>query len=444
VDAILERSRQLKQNLIEFVLDAEDELAVALETYFATRSRSKDSRYDAAFEKNLLLDMFLTEGKVGDKTPLDLFLESQAELGESDRTLIQNWQRSFIGLFAVTQILPDGFDLRNWLTDKHYIVKPNDPKTLQEMANFKLGEILLTRIAPVTDNYWMFSGPCQPMGNLGKPKLAVAIGNFKDNYKAYLYSDAPDLLEEAWHSVERYHQDFVDFFGSDQVTMPGYQLNKKFAEIQELTTKKRLAAAGIDDSKSLEEIAEEAGISEEEIKAAAKEAGADAKEISQMFDGQGKTKMVMPKVELPENMKKAEQVTVLTHPRWGQMLLPTYSKFKEMLQAEDWQSVNNADKLVRNYLEDAAINAFVWHSLAEQYPTELEKVLQAVLNRPNFSIENDLDALLQEYHKPLEPELPEIASVPMHLHNLFEEAVAEVNKSKSKGKGQKKAGKGFK
>jgi len=131
VDAILERSRELKQNLIEFVLDAEDELAVALETYFATRSRSKDSRYDAAFEKNLLLDMFLTEGKVADKTPLDLFLENHGELLESDRNLIQNWQRSFIGLFAVTQILPDGFELRNWLTDKHYIVKPNEPKTLQ-------------------------------------------------------------------------------------------------------------------------------------------------------------------------------------------------------------------------------------------------------------------------------------------------------------------------
>ncbi|HBE32904.1 MAG TPA: hypothetical protein DD990_16705, partial [Cyanobacteria bacterium UBA11368] len=147
---------------------------------------------------------------------------------------------------------------------------------------------------------------------------------------------------------------------------------------------------------------------------------------------------------LPENLKKAEQVTVLTHPRWGQMLLPTYSKFKEMLEVEDWQSVSNAEKLVRNYLEDTAINAFIWHQLAAQYPSQLEKVLQAVLNRQNFNIENDLDALLQEYNKPLEPELPEIASVPMHLHNLFEEAVAEVNKSKSKGKGQKKAGKGFK
>jgi hypothetical protein len=443
VDAILERSRQLKQELVDFVLDAEGELAVALESFAATRSRSQESRYDAAFEGDLLIDTFLTEGKVGEKTPLDLFL-AQTELSESDRELINNWRRTFISLFAVTQILPDGFELMNWLTAKHYIVKPNDPKTQAEMSNFKMGEILLTRISPLTDTDWMFSGPCRQLGNLGKPKLAVAIGNFKDNYKRYLYSDAPDLLEEAWQSVERYHQEFVDFFGSDEVTMPGYQFSKKIAQFQEEMTKRRLEAAGIDGSKSLEEIAQDAGISEAEIKAAAEEAGADSKEISQIFDGNGKTKMVAPKVELPDNLKKAEQLTILTHPRWGQTALPTYSKFKTMMETEDWQSIPNAEKLVRNYLEDSTINAFIWHRLAEQSPNQLEKILQTVLERPNFKLETDLDALLQEFNKPLEPELPEIASVPIHLHNLFEEAVAEVNKSKPKSKGQQKAAKGFK
>jgi len=38
------------------------------------------------------------------------------------------------------------------------------------------------------------------MGKLGS-KLAVAIGNFKENYKTALYSDAPELLEQAWQSA---------------------------------------------------------------------------------------------------------------------------------------------------------------------------------------------------------------------------------------------------
>ncbi|MEH2251699.1 hypothetical protein [Nostoc sp.] len=440
MDVILERSHQLKQALVDFVLDAEGELAQALETYAAAQLRrgSGDST-----QQDLTIDSFLTAGKVGDKSPLELFIESHQDLDQSDRNLINSWHHSFIGLFAITNILPDGFELTNWLTDKRYIVKPNNVQTLQAISRLKVGEILLTRISPVTDSYWMFSGPYTIMGKLGKPKLAVAIGNFKENYKSNLYSDAPDLLEEAWQSVAQYHQQFVDFFGTDEITLPGYQLNKKIAEFQELITEQRFAAAGIDTSKSLAEVAETAGITDEEIKAAAEEFGADSNAVSQMFNSKnGNSKMVMPKVDLPAELKKAEQVTALSHPRWGQMFLPTYSRIQAILSAEDWLSVQGAEKLIRYYLEDKSINAFIWHRLAQQYPTQLENVLQKYLQRP-FHLESDLDALLQEFNKPIEPELPEIASVPIHLHNLFQEALGEVNKSKPKGKGQKKPAKGF-
>ena len=441
MDVILERSHELKQALVDFVLDAEGELAEALETYAAAQMRrgSGDST-----QQDLIIDTFLTAGKVGDKSPLELFIESHPDLKESDRSLINSWHHSFIGLFAITNILPDGFELTNWLTDKPYIVKPNNTQTFQAISRLKVGEILLTRISPVTDSYWMFSGPYTIMGKLGKPKLAVAIGNFKENYKSNLYSDAPDLLEEAWQSVTQYHQQFVDFFGTDEITLSGYQLNKKIAEFQEVITEKTFAAAGIDTSKSLAEVVEAAGIGDEEIKAAAQEFGADSNAVSQMFNNKsGNSKMVMPKVDLPAELKKAEQVTALSHPRWGQMFLPTYSKVQAILSVEDWQSVQGAEKLVRYYLEDKSINAFIWHRLAQQYPTQLEKVLQKYLQRPEFSLESDLDALLQEFNKSIEPELPEIASVPIHLHNLFQEALGEVNKSKPKGKVQKKPTKGF-
>ncbi|MEH2233721.1 MAG: hypothetical protein V7K71_29465 [Nostoc sp.] len=441
MDVILERSHQLKQALVDFVLDAEGELAQALETYAAEQLRrgSGDNT-----QQDLTIDSFLTAGKVGDKSPLELFIESHPDLAESDRSLINSWHQTFIGLFAITNILPDGFELTNWLTDKRYIVKPNNTQTLQAISRLKVGEILLTRISPVTDSYWMFSGPYTIMGKLGKPKLAVAIGNFKENYKSNLYSDAPDLLEEAWQSVEKYHQQFVDFFGTDEITLPGYQLNKKIAEFQEVITEKTFAAAGIDTSKSLAEVAEAAGIGDEEIKAAAQEFGADSNVVSEMFNSKSsKSKMVMPKVDLPAELKKAEQVTALSHPRWGQMFLPTYSKVQAILSAEDWQSVQGSEKLIRYYLEDKSINAFIWHRLAQQYPTQLENLLQSFLQRPEFRLTSDLDTLLQEFHKPIEPELPDIASVPIHLHNLFQEALGEVNKSKPKVKGQQKPAKGF-
>jgi hypothetical protein len=443
VDEMLERAWTLKQNLIDFVLDAEGELAVALEAYAAARSTGE--RYDIA-QQNQVIDSFTVEGKVGDKTPIDLFVESQPDLTHNDRSLLESWRhRSFTGLFEITQLFPDRFELMNWLTAKHYIVKPNSPNLLAEMSRFKLGEILRARIAPLTDDWWILSSSPIPMGKLGKPKLAVAIGNFKQNHKQNLYSDAPELLEQAWQSVEHYHEDFTEFFGTDELTQSGYHLNKQLAQFQEFITKKRLADIGIDESKSLADLVEDAGVDPEEVKAAAiAAAGADVKEVEVMIDSNPSSKMVTPKVELPDRFKKAEQVTALSHPRWGQTFLSTYAQFTQMLAAEDFSTVPGYEKLVRNYLEDPAINAWIWQRLAKVNPAKLEQILQTVLQRPNFQLDRDLDALLQEFKKPLEPELPEIASVPVHLHNLFQEALGEVNKSKSKPQEKKKSSKGFK
>ncbi len=443
MDSNLQRAGELKQALADYVLDAEGDLATALESFSA--EQMKRSKQQDMHQRSLVIDRFIAEGCVESQTPIDLFMADHPDLTEDDRRLIQDWRRGFVGLFAVQQVYPDGFELMNWLTAKSYRVYFTSADNPVQMQRFKQGEIILAQIAPIDRQDWMlFSSPVQ-MGKLGKPKLAVAIGNFKENYKNHLYSDAPELLAEAWKSVEKYHQEFTDFFGSAEITMPGYQLNKKLAEFQEVMTQKRLAEAGIDDSKSLEELTAEAGVTQTEIEEAAEAMGADTKQVAQFFDGKGKTKMVAPKVDLPDRLKKAEQVTVLTHPRWGQAFLPTYHQFCALLEAEDWTAVPNGQNWVDRYLRDPEVPAFVWYHLAQTYPQQLETVLRSVLERPGFDLNNDLNSLLQEFDKSTETELPEIASVPIHLHNLFQEAIQELSKEKGKekGKGKRKVGAGF-
>jgi hypothetical protein len=441
VDAILDRAWELKQSLVEFVLEAEGELAQALETYVA------DQLKRFSIPQDLVVDMFVIDGHVGDRTPIDYFLAASPDLSESDRHLIQQWTRTFTGLFAIETVLPDGFEVMNWLTAKTYPIQLSTAQAQGDMVSrLQPGEIVLTRIAPITDTAWMFATSYTLLGKLGKPKLAVAIGNFKDNHKPYLYADAPDLLEEAWRSVERYHQVFLDFFGSDEVTLSGHELNHKMNEFRDVLAKQHLEAMGIDSSKSLSEIVAEAGMDEAELAAAAEEAGVDAELVSQALGNDssknggsknGGSKMALPPIQLPDHLKKAEQVTVLADPRWGQMFLPNYTKLRTVLTAEDWQTVPNAEAVVRHHLDSPDANVFVWQRLAQQYPDRLEQILQTVLNRPDFQLTTDLEPLLQSSGKPLEPELPEIASVPIHLHNLFEAAVQEVHKS-SKAKGKEK------
>lgn len=433
----LHRAEELKQALTDFVLDAEGELAVALETFSAeqlSRSQQQDMH-----QRSLVVDRFLLEGHVGETTPIQLFLAERPDLTELDRQLLHNWLQGFVGLFEIRQILPDGFELMNWTTAKHYITKPTNANAYAAMARLKVGEIILTQIAPVDATTWMFFSPWTSLGKLGKPKLAVAIGNFKQNYKRHLYSDAPELLELAWQSVAQYHHNFINFFGSDEVTLSGYQLGKKLAELQAQMTQAQLDAAGIDGSKSLAELATEAGTSTEELAEAAEVMGIDTKTAAQLLEQKGTLQMAPTQVELPPQLKNAEQVTALSHPRWGQLFLPNYTRLTMLLKQAE-AIAPDTEKLIKQHLDNPEMNYFVWQRLATQYPEQLEAVLQNTLARPNFQLQSDLDGLMTAYGKPTEPELPETASVPLHLHNLFQDALLEVKKEKPKSKAKPKVG----
>lgn len=432
MDTILERARVLKQELATFVLEAEGAIAIALETFSAEQSaRSYQSELH---QRQLVVDRFLVEGVVQDTTPIQLFSEQVDTLTESDRALLQSWHRAFIGLFEIRKILSDGFELINWTTAKQYHVKSMDAHSSQTTARLKVGEILLTQIAPLTAEQWMFFSDWTSLGKLGKPKLAVAIGNFKKTYPAFLYSDAPELLAAAWRSVEHYHQDFLDFFGSDEITLPGYQFSKKLAEFQTYITQKQAKNSGLDESLTLAELAEKTGTSKDDIASAAEALGADAKAIAQLLDSKASTKMVAPQIELPTHLKQAEQVTALSHPQWGQLFLTTYQAFKTLLESDDWQTNPNTEKQILQHLENGEMNSFVWQRLATQYPDTLQSILQDTLKRPQFNLQHDLNSLLMNYQKPITPTLPEMASVPLHLHELFQDAVLEVNKDRAKSK----------
>lgn len=449
---LIQRSHQLKQELTDFVLDAEGDLAVALERFSADQlARAQNQTFNS---QSMVIDRFLVEGEINDQTPIDVFAKTQVDLSDADRRLLEQWKQGFVGLFAIQQVLPDGFELMNWLTTKPYTVRLM-AQPQQDVARLKEGEILLAHLVPLNETDWIFFSNWTALGKLGKPKLAVAIGNFKQSYKPYLYSGAPDLLEEAWQSVERYHHEFIDFFGSDEVTLSGYQLSKQLAEFQERIRKKTLEDAGIDPSKSLSELAEDAGISEEELAETAAAAGTDVKTLDKVLTNKNSTQMVAPQIELPPQLKQAEAITALSHPRWGQLFLVSYPQVKALLTEDSDASPisnktdakNKSDatpaSIVRRALQDPEMNAFTWHRLAAQYPAQLEALLQSALDRPNFKLSQDLDPLLQEFSKPLEPDLPETASVPLHLHQLFQEALLEVNKNKSKGKTKKKTATGF-
>ena len=426
----LERAQFLKQELLNFTFDAEGEVAVALEKYSAERlPQLAASPYQGNQKTELVVDSFTTEGRVGSRTVIDYFLESRSDLPAADRIAVLRWAQGFIGLFTILERSSERLVMMNWLTEMKYSILLPTEGMDRNIARLKAGEIVLTRILPL-ENDWMFSGPAVFLGKLGKPKLAVAIGNFKKFHSNYLYADAPELLEEAWQSVESYHQEFVDYFGSPTITFSGHRLEQKLADFQSYMTQRQLSMSGLDGEKSLGELADEAGMSRAEMAGTASAMGIDEKITSHVIENQKVSKMMTPTIELPSHLKNEEYVSILTHPRWGQIMVSTYQRLTAALE-DDQSLAPETESFVHQCLKNMEFKPFVWHQLAQKYPQRLERLLQNILDRPHLSLSRDLDPVLAGFGHPAQPLLPDTASVPVHLHNLFQDALSDVSRSKS-------------
>jgi hypothetical protein len=410
---------------------------------FTAKQLTRNPQLDAG-QRKLLVHRFAIEGEVDGKSPLDLFLATAPALTLADRKSIDSWRRSFVALLGIVQVFHNGLEVMNWLTAKHYRIQFTDESSQTAMSRLKVGDVIVAQISPIKDIDWVILTPWIALGRLGRPKLAVAVGAFRQNYPHYLYSDAPQQLAAAWESVAVYHDRFVEFFTTDEVTLSGAQLQTQIGEFQTWMVDKQLETAGIDRSKSLTDVATEAGVTDEDLQALTDTLGVTEDRAAQVKTA-AMDKMVSPTVELPAQMKTAPAVTALSHDYWGQMFLVDYPRLKTTL-APVYPQYSPADlNFIRKCLADPQMNAFVWRRLAAEFPHQLETAIGQILELPNFNLSTDLDSILTKFNKYLEPDLPDLASVPLHLHELFQSAVLEVSKEKTKSKSQpKKTGFGAK
>lgn len=441
-DPLFARAGVLWSAIIELIQTSPGAMATSLES-FTARQLTRNPQLDPG-QRKLLVHRFAIEGEVDGKSPLDLFLATAPDLTLADRQLISSWRRSFVGLFGVVQVFPNGLEVMNWLTAKHYRIQFTDESSQAAMSRLKVGDVITAQVSPIKDIDWAILTPWIALGKLGRPKLAVAVGAFRQNYPHYLYSDAPQQLAAAWESVAVYHDRFVEFFGTDELNLAGAQLEKQIGEFQTWMVDKQLETAGIDRSKSLADVATEAGVTADDLQALTETLGVSDDRASQVKTA-AMDKMVSPTVELPPQMKAALAVTALSHEYWGQMFLVDYPRLKTTL-APVYPQYSPADlNFIRKCLADPQMNAFVWRRLATEFPHQLETAIGQSLELPDFNLSTDLDSILTKFNKFLEPDLPDLASVPIHLHELFQSAVLEVSKEKSKPKSQpKKTGFGAK
>ncbi|WP_310487786.1 hypothetical protein [Chamaesiphon sp. VAR_69_metabat_338] len=435
-DPLFARAGVLWSAIIDSIHSSQSSMATSLDS-FSARQLLRSPQLDSS-QRKLFIHRFAIEGEVDGKTPLEIFLATQPDLTLVDRQLISSWRRSFVALAEIVQIFPNGLEVMNWLTAKHYRIQFTDESSQAAMDRLKVGEIIIAQLSPIRDIDWAILAPWVALGRLGRPKLAVAVNAFRQNYPHYLYSDAPASLVAAWESVAVYHDRFVEFFGSDEVTLSGTQLQTRIGEFQTWLVAKQLDSAGVDRSKSLADLATEAGMAAEDLSVL--DATQERTDSNASGQKQSLEQMVTPPVELPAHLKKATAVTALSHPYWGQMFLADYPQLVTLLTPVAIEYTSNDLNFIRKCIADPVMNAFVWRRLAAQFPQQLQTAIGSIFELPNFNLSTDLDAILIKFNKYLEPDLPDLASVPIHLHELLQAAVRDVSKDKVKSKSLPKKG----
>jgi hypothetical protein len=111
------------------------------------------------------------------------------------------------------------------------------------------------------------------------------------------------------------------------------------------------------------------------------------------------------------------------------MFLADYPRLKALLTPADAQYLPADLKFIHKCLADPLMNAFVWGRLATEFPQQLETAISQTLafsnqnQQPHSQLptpNSQLDSILTKFNKFLEPDLPDLASVPIHLHELFQ------------------------
>jgi len=104
-----------------------------------------------------------------------------------------------------------------------------------------------------------------------------------------------------------------------------------------------------------------------------------------------------PEMSFPEGLLKSKDVGIVFDELSGQHYLINYGIILNVFQNPDELKIQRYKRDILTYLEDQTISPHVLKRLFFRYPQNAEFVIREILDRPEFSLEKDLDPLMDEF-----------------------------------------------
>jgi len=404
---LIERSGELKRALLAFARSRRYRRYLRE----AMRERFGEVVVGDEAEVGNFFDYFLLQHRLPDgRTLIEHFVAAHPKLPERERAMLLGWQDVVEGIFAVQQRERDAIVVVNLIDDLTYRVRSN--MGAAALAPMRPGSFLVTRLVPVGDD-WLLSGyshllPASQRGD------AIAMAEKIALQRPALAFRNPQKLEQAWELQRQERQDFIAFFGSDLVVIPGRELQERLKAYHHFRMYELRDARG---RSAADRAEEEYGIVPE-----------------------------TPDMEVDTDLVERETVGVIFDEVEGFNLFPDFGAVEEAFATPQLAPDEHHRGAVLGYLESPGISPLPLRRLAERSPEHASQVFRQVLQQPDFAWERDGEALLRRYKASYfeRPSLPGV--VPVN-ESTARERLAGVKAERTPGRrsqGRRSRGRGKK
>jgi SEC-C motif len=371
---LIERSGDLKQDLVRFARGSRFRRALieARMLRFPPGSAVNDADFVS------FLDWFILQHRLPDgRVVVDHFVAAHPELPEAERNMLLGWKDVVEGIFRAERREGDALILANLIDELTYPVYSNMGPDV--FSRVPAGAYLITRLAPVEDA-WLISGHSRLYPASDRAEVLRIAAELALQLPALSFRN-PAKLEQAWELQREDRRDFIAFFGSDLVVIPGHELQERLRAYAHFKMYEVRNAKG----RTAAELAE--------------------KEYGQV------PPLVVP--ELPEALLAAETVGVIYDEVEGINFFPEFGRVAETFASPDLVADDLYREAVLGYLRSPDIAPLPLRRLVERDLERANRVFRTALRQPHFSWERDGEALLRRYKASYfdRPPLPSITPV---------------------------------
>lgn len=331
-------ARDLKKRLIEFYVKREKKYQPILSDKF------NQTENNIAHKENVI-DWFLHEYRFRNgETVVDKFL-AISNLTSEEGQIVRSWKKSFEGFFEILLVDTDGIEVINMFNgDKYTLVSGGASDIVKTLSQ---GQFILSRVEPL-DSICLLTGVPHVFPLEGAEYVRRMVKDF--------LAKRPELALSQKNNDEQvkrygdYYKAFVEYFGSDIIIQPGYELQDMLSKFTHFYHANVL------------------------------------RKTSEVMD-----------IKFPEELSVSKQAGLICDNKTGISMYPDLAEFIAVFQNPDLLLEDRYKNIVLGYLQSAAISALPFNKMVEKYPVNAQRIFSQLFNKRKWDNKHDFLALIQQY-----------------------------------------------